>query len=160
MRTLLVISTLFLVARLTAQEPRENRREHVLDDGTKIVSISHRSDLWAESYYYKSDGTFEKHVVQHAHPGGHIASRLSYDQHGVLLAFLHFTYDREWKTRAVRYFNSTGRVVLYVLYERSPDNEESIPKLYTSDAVDRKTVQLGSPEHVRIIVENHLQPFQ
>jgi hypothetical protein len=150
-----------LVRWASAEEPQERRREERLDDGTRIVHVTRMFALSSERFVYAPDGSFKSHVGRESHPNGRLVCRRSNDEHGVLLAFQTYTYDREWRPRAVRTFNARGQLVL--LAESEPVNgtdTDSKTTFYSSDAPGRRVIELGSREYVQIVRDHHLEAFQ
>ena len=161
MRTPLIIGLLLIAhAFVNAEDIREKRTEQVLDGGSKAVTVARIGALTSETYRYRPDGSLEKHIATDSNPNGRIACRRSYDSQGQLLAFQVFVHNRAWKIQSVRTYNSAGRLVLYAVAEPSGEGEGGRLVFYTSDASDRKTVILGSPEYFQIVLQNHLQAFQ
>jgi hypothetical protein len=154
---ILVLSILAVPVVCVGQDVLEKRYEQKLDNGKKDVHINRISELSGDFYRYKADGTLEKHISSESHPNGRLVCRRSYDAQGNLLAFQTFSYDRDWKARAVRTFNAAGKLVLYAVSGKS-DNEPST--FYTDDTPNRKRIELASPEYFKIVGENHLEPFQ
>ena len=158
--SLLVCSPLFLSC-VFAEEPQERRREKKLDDGTRIVHVTRMFALSSDRFVYAPDGSFKSHIGRESHPNGRLVCRRSYDEHGLLLAFQTYTYDRDWRPLAVRTFNARGELVLFAESEPAAGAEaDSKTTLYTSDAPGRRIIHLGSPEHIEIIRKHYLEPFQ
>src|ERR1700730_18395892 len=152
---LLVMCALF--ARVAfPEEPQEKRREEILENGTKVVHITRMFALSSERYVYAPNGSFRSHIAWESHPNGRFVCRRSYDEHGVLLAFQTYTYDRQWSPRAIRTFNVRGELVLYATADDGGDKMT----LYTSDSPGRRVVQPGSQEYIDIVRRQHLEAFQ
>lgn len=156
MRLLLTAAVLTIACNVFGQDLMERKDERTLDDGTKILTISR--NLSGETFWYKPDGTFRKHVIVDHNRNGPPVSKRSYDAEGRLLAFQIFSYDREWKLRTSRIFNSAGNLILYFVYE--PKGEKIETTVYTSDRPNAKPISVWSPEYPKIVSENHLEALQ